>query len=132
MGFVHALITLVALPYALLATAFLMVGEVARSRGMFEVIKTLFSYVDGFARWGIYLVPLACFLLAIIGFVPGLRRAGAVCVVGLAAASLVTICLLSSTKLGLGELTFLVPLVAVIVVGCWLFVAAGRVASAPL
>lgn len=129
MGFVHALITLVALPYALLATAFLMVGEVARSRGMFEILKTLFSYVDGFARWGIYVVPIVCLALALIGFFPGLRRIGAICVVGLAVASLITICLLSSTKLGAGELTFLVPLVAVIGVGCWLFVATGRVAS---
>lgn len=131
MGFLHALVTIVAIPYALLATAFLMVGGVARSKGMFEVLTTLFNYVDGIARWGIYLVPLVCIALAAAGFVPGLRRVAAMSVMGVAVASLLIICILHSTRLGVGQLVFLAPLVGVIATAWWLFTQASRVAAAP-
>ena len=125
-GMLHALGTIVALPYALMAGAFLLVGEVARSRGMRGVVSVLFSHADWMVRWGIYLIPVLYLALALAGFVPGLRRPSALCLMVLSAASLLSIVILHSGKLGLGEGLFLLPCVGVVAVSAWLYVRAGQ------
>ncbi|MEQ1692513.1 MAG: hypothetical protein ABMA00_14585 [Gemmatimonas sp.] len=125
-GLVHVLATLVALPYALLAAAFLLVGQAARARGLLGVFNVVLSNADWFARWGIYVLPVVYLALAAAGFSPGLRRIGALSLVVLSAVSLVIIWALHSGKLSIGQWVFLTPCVGVIVTSVWLFRTAAR------
>ncbi len=121
LGLLHAIATLVALPYALLAAAFLLVGQAARARGLVGVVDVLLHHADWFVRWGIYVLPVLYLALAVAGFSPGLRRTGAVFLLVLSTGSLLLIWLLpTSGKTDLGQWVFLLPCVAVIGVSAWL------------
>ena len=121
-AFLHALGTLVVLPYMLLAAAFLLIGDIAETHGLFTLIDVIANHANWILRWGIYslLVFLAALLIA--GFIPSLQRIGAAGLFLIALGSLAVICTLHSTRIGLGELTFLLPCIAVLGVSAWLFV----------
>ena len=125
-GLVHALATLIALPYALLAAAFLLVGQAARASGLLGVFNVMLSNADWFARWGIYVLPVVYLALAAAGFSTGLRRMGALSLLALSSASLVIIWALHSGKLSIGQWVFLTPCIGVIVTSVWLFRTAVR------
>jgi hypothetical protein len=118
----HTLGTLVVLPYMLLAVAFLLIGDVARSRGMLALIDAVANHALWIFRWGIY--GLFVFLVAFVvaGFLPSLQRICAAGLFWMAFGSLVVICTLHSTRMGLGEVTFLLPCIAVLGMSAWQFV----------
>ena len=119
-GLLHAIATLVALPYALLAAAFLLVGQAARARGLFGIFNILLHHADWFVRWGIYVLPVIYLALALAGFSPGLRRMGALSLLVLSTGSLLLIWLLpTSGRFDVGQWVFLLPCVAVIGFSAW-------------
>ena len=124
-AFLHTLGTLVVLPYMLLAAAFLLIGEVARTRGLFSLIGVVANHANWILRWGIYSLPVFLAALVVAGFIPSLQRISAVGLFLIALGSLGVICTLHSTRIGLGEVTFLLPCIAVLGVSAWLFVRAG-------
>ncbi|QJR37533.1 hypothetical protein [Gemmatimonas groenlandica] len=123
-GFAHLVATVVALPYALIAAAFLIVGQAARAKGMLAVLNVLFTHADRLVRWGIYVLPVLCLALSLAGFAPGLRRASAVCLLVLSATSLVILVVMPTSKPTAGQWLFLAPCAALIGVSVWLYRAA--------
>ncbi|WP_287460104.1 hypothetical protein [Accumulibacter sp.] len=130
-GALHAIATAIALPYALLAAWFAMVGELARARGLWAVVDALFAHAGWFVGWGVYLIPLAALSLATAGFCSRLRRVAALSLALLSGSSLLTIVLLHAGPLESGHLLFLCPCVAVLLGSIWLFHRADRPARAP-
>lgn len=124
-AFLHTLGTLVVLPYLLLAAAFLIIGDVARTRGMFALIDVVANHANWIFRWGIYGLPVFLTALIVAGFIPSLQRISAAGLFLIALGSLGVICTLHSTRIGLGEITFLLPCIAVLGVSVWLFVREG-------
>lgn len=129
-GLLHALGALLVLPYAMLAGAFLMIGEVARSRGLAAVFDVLLNQADWMLRWGIYAIPLACCALVVMGFVPRLRRAGLFCLGLISAVSLMAICGLGAMPLDRGELLFLVPCLSVLATSVLMLIRSRRIPGA--
>jgi len=121
-AFLHTLGTLVVLPYLLLAAAFLLIGDVARTRGLFALIDVVANHANWIFRWGIYGFPVFLVAFVVAGFLPSLQRISAVGLFLIALGSLGVICTLHSTRIGLAEVTFLLPCIAVLGVSVWLFV----------
>ena len=124
-AFLHTLGTLVVLPYLLLAAAFLLIGEVAKARGLIAVIDVVVNHANWILLWGIYAAAAFLVLLIVAGFLPSFQRISAAGLFLIALGSLSVICTLHSTRIGLGEITFLLPCIAVLVMSAWLFVRAG-------
>ncbi len=124
-AFLHTLGTLVVLPYLLLAAAFLLIGEVAKTRGLFAMIDAVAKHANWLLLWGIYSLAAFLVLLVIAGFLPSFQRISAACLFLIALGSLGVICTLHSTRIGPGEAIFLLPCIAVLGVSAWLFIRAG-------
>jgi len=125
----HALLqtigAILVLPYLGLAGLFLLIGEAARTRSLLELIDVVIHHASWLVRWGIYGFPLLWLCLVLTGFFAGAQRFGALCLCLLALGSIVVIVALHTPRMGLGELTFLVPCVAVAAASAWLFVRDG-------
>lgn len=120
-GVLHLLGTVIVIPYALLAGWFLMVGEVARARGLWGVLDAVLTQFHWMLGWGIYAIPFAFACLAVLGFIAALRRLGLLLLALIASASLLTIGLLHSGGLGMGELLFLSPCALILAICAWLY-----------
>ena len=124
-AFLHTLGTVVVLPYMLLAVAFLVIGDVARTRGLFAVIDVVLFHADWIVRWGMFGSPVFLTAILVAGFLPSLQRIGSVCLSLIALGSLGVICALNSTRIGLEEVIFLLPCIAVMGVSAWQVVRKG-------
>lgn len=123
----HTLGAVVVLPYVALAMFFLFIGQAARAKGLWALIDVLWNHVDWYLGWVIYAAPVLWLGLVAAGFVPPLQRASSLCLCGLACASFLVIVALSSPRVGVGELLFLLPCLAVAATSAWLFWRAGGV-----
>jgi hypothetical protein len=121
----HTVGAIVVVPYVLLATFFLYVGELARARGLGALIEIAWNSLDWLA-WGIYIAPALWICLVATGFVPSLQRASALCLCLLAAASFLVVVSLSSSQVGIGELIVLLPCIGAAGTSAWVFVRIGR------
>ncbi|EDY37318.1 hypothetical protein CPCC7001_196 [Cyanobium sp. PCC 7001] len=121
----HVLGSILVLPYAALALWFLVIGDIARSKGLFAVLETALNHLNGVLLWGIYLLPLLWLGLVVMGCVPRLQQPGALCLALLALASCLVVVSLSSTPVGLDDLVLLFPCLAVAVSSAWSFWRAG-------
>ena len=127
----HVLGTLVVLPYLLLAAAFLLMSDVARTRGLFEILTVVANHANWILRWGIYGLPVVMLALLVAGLIPSWQRGSAAVLFLVALGSLAVIGLLHSGKLELGHYVFLLPCVAVVAVSAWLFIRSGTPAIIP-
>lgn len=129
----HVIGTLVVLPYLLLAVAFLLMGDVARTRGLFEILTVVANHANWILRWGIYGLPVLIVLLIVAGLIPSWQRGSAAVLFLVALGSLGVICRLHSGRMELGHIVFLLPCVAVIGASAWLFSRANapRLSTAP-
>ncbi len=121
----HVLGTLVVLPYLLLAAAFLLMSDVARTRGLFEIMAVVANHANWILRWGIYGLPVVMLALLVAGLIPSWQRGSTAVLFLVALGSLAVIGLLHSGKLELGHYVFLLPCVAVVAVSAWLFIRSG-------
>ena len=117
----HSVCAIVVVPYIALALFFVVVGQVARSKGILEVIDTLWNNFYYFIGWGIYVVPVLWICLIAMGFVSSLQRAGSLCLFVLSTGSLIVIVIFPSTQIELGHLLFFAPCIAVIITCTLLF-----------
>lgn len=124
-AFLHTLGALLVLPYIALAASFLLIGEVARARGLAAIFDIVFHHFSWIVRWGIYGFALLWLALVVMGFFGQFQRFTALCLFLLAAASSSIIILLSSSKIEFGHVLFLVPCFAVAATSAWLFMRAG-------
>jgi hypothetical protein len=114
------LATLVLLPYALLASAFVLFGYAISGGTLASFIQAIFAEATWLIPWGV--VGAACFLVVLVGLGvnQSTRKVGAVILLVLALASIAAIWLLPTNTIGVAEFTFLLPCVAVVGVGAWL------------
>lgn len=105
-AFLHTLATIVVLPYMLLAIAFLVIGDVARTRGLFALIDVVLYHANWIVRWGMFGSPVFLTAILVAGFLPSLQRIGAACLFLIAVGSLGVICALNTTRIGLEEAIF--------------------------
>lgn len=117
----HIVGTLVVLPYLLLAAAFLLIGDIAQTRGLFAAIDTVANHANWILRWGIYGLPVLTVALLVAGVLPSFQRGSAAVLFLVALGSLGIICTLHSGRLELGQIVFLLPCVAVLAMSAWLF-----------
>lgn len=117
----HIIGTLVVLPYLLLAVAFLLIGDVARTRGPFEIVNVVANHANWILRWGIYGLPVVMLALLVAGLIPSWQRGSAAVLFLIALGSLGVIGLLHSGRLELGHYVFLLPCATVVAVSAWLF-----------
>lgn len=127
----HIIGTLVVLPYLLLAVAFLLIGDVVRTRGLFEIVNVVANHANWILRWGIYGLPVMMLALLVAGLIPSWQRGSAAVLFLIALASLGVIGLLHSGRLEFGHIVFLLPCAAVVAVSAWLFVRSGTAAITP-
>ena len=120
-AFLHTVGAVVVVPYVALALFFLFIGQVARAKGLEALIDIVWNNVDWYVGWGIYAAPVLWVCLVATGFVPRFQRASSLCLCILAIASFFVVVTLSSTQVGVGELIFLLPCVAVAATSAWLF-----------
>lgn len=124
-AFLHIIGTLVVLPYLLLAAVFLLIGDVARTRGLFEIMNVVANHANWILRWGIYGLPVVMVALLVAGLIPSWQRGSAAVLFLVALGSLGVIGLLHSGRLELGHIVFLLPCATVVAVSAWLFIRAG-------
>ena len=118
----HVLGTLVLIPYLLLAIAFVLLGQAIASGSLFSIFGTLLSQALWILPWGILgFVGGICIVLA-LGLSARFRWLGGLCLCVLAAGCLAVLVLGSSSRIGFGELVFLLPCAMVLVYGMWLAV----------
>lgn len=125
-SFLHTLGAVIVVPYVLLAAFFLLVKEATKARGLWQLIDIMLAQALLVLGWGIYVLPVLWTLLVVAGFLPSFQRASSLVLCLLALGCVLIIWLLPSTKPGSGELTFLVPCIAVIGLSAWLFARAGK------
>ena len=115
----HLLGLLILIPYLLLAIAFLLLGQVIASKGWLSFFGTLLAQFTWMFPWGILAFVGVIGIVAALGLSARSRMVGALCLCLLAAASLGVIVLLTSSSIGVGELTFLLPCILVLAYGTW-------------
>ena len=123
-GLMHLLASILVVPYLALAGLFLLIGEVARTKGLFAVLDVALEHALWILGWGIYLLPLLWLILAASGAVPRLQKAAALILGFLAACSLVVIVTLQSSPIELGQVLFLGPCLGIVAVSIWFYVRA--------
>jgi hypothetical protein len=121
----HAVCAVIAVPYVALALFFIFVGQAARAKGVLAVVEVVWNNFYFYFTKGMFIAPLLWGGLVAIGFIPTLQRTASVCLGLLALASLLVIILLSSARLAIGELLFLIPCVVVVATSAWLFFRVG-------
>ena len=121
----HTVGAVIVVPYVALALFFLFIGQVASAKSPMALLDIVWKNVDSYFGWGIYAAPVLWVCLVATGFVPHFQRASSICLCLLAVASILVVVTLSSTRVGVGELIFLFPCVAVAATSAWLFFRVG-------
>lgn len=125
-GVLHLAATIVLLPYIALAGWFLILGEVIASGSLWAIFDTLVERVAWLIPWGLLGIVAGIVLVAALGFIMTLRWLGGLCLFMLAACCLLIVLTRSASTIGVGEALFLLPCVAVLVVGGWTTLAGWR------
>jgi|GEM_PF-3012902 len=126
----HTVGAVVVVPYVALALLFVFIGQLAQAKDPLEMINIVWSNIDWYLGWWIFVAPILWVGLVAAGFVPQLQRAGSLCLCLLAVASVLVVICLSSTRVGLGEILFLLPCIAVAATSAWLCFRSGLPPSA--
>ncbi|MCA9158947.1 MAG: hypothetical protein KDA72_11500 [Planctomycetales bacterium] len=125
----HTIGTIVVVPYVALAMFFIFIGQAATAKGMLALVETVWNNFYFYFTKGIFIAPVLWVCLVAMGFVPILQRTGSLCLSLLAVASFLVVVILSSTRIELGELIFLIPCIAVAATSAWLFFRGGKTGS---
>lgn len=124
-AFLHLVASALVMPYVALAGMFLLVGEAARTKGLFELLDVAAQHALWILQWGIYVAPVLWLMLAASGAFTSTRRGGALVLALLALGSLAIIVALPQTPMDAGQWLFLAPCVIVLATSVWLYRRAG-------
>ncbi len=119
MAILHLLATLVVAPYAVLALGFVLVGRVASTQGLWNIVDLVFGQMLGLLSWGVYLFAAVLLAVAAAGFIAPLRLVGAGALVLLAALSLAILLFWRTAPVAGGELLFMLPCAVALGFGAW-------------
>jgi hypothetical protein len=106
-------------PYLLLAIAFLLLGQAIGSGGMFAFFGTLLTQFIWIFPWGILGFVAILGSVGALGLSSRFRALGSLCLCLLAAGSLGVIVFITTSKMGMGQLLFLLPCALVLVYSAW-------------
>lgn len=112
----HVLFTAVVMPYAALAVGFLIIGQVASTRGLWEILDTFLVSVNRVLSWGGFVFILAFLAIAALGVFERHFRMASLVLAMAAGASLAILVLLGSGPMEIGHWLFLAPCLVALVV----------------
>jgi hypothetical protein len=118
-GAMHALSTLMLVPYFVLAAFFVLVGRAAASKGWWELFDLLASTMLWTLRLGVPVVVIGFLVLAGAGFFAGAQRVAAIVLTTLAGLVLFILLIWPRTLPDAGQILFLVPCALVFAGGLW-------------
>lgn len=113
----HLVATAIVAPYAALALAFLIVGRVAASKGLWAILDTVVTIASWVIPWGVLAFVLLFAAIGAMGFFAQTRLAAAAALLALGAASLGVLLFYGAGSIGIDEAVFLSPCVAA-AIGC--------------
>lgn len=114
----HLLMTLVAIPYVLLAAFFVFVGHVASQRGLWAILNTFLDSFNWTFTWGILVLGVTLITICVLGFIEPLQWWANL---GLGGLMLVTLFILFSygPSPSVDELVFLSPAFLILATCIW-------------
>ena len=115
----HVLATIAVVPYLLLASGFLLLGQAINSGSIFAFFATLIAQFVWIVPWGIIGFAFSVLLLATLGLFPQVRWLAGLLLCLLAAIALFVI-LFVDRSLELGKFLFLLPCILVVLFAGWL------------
>ena len=121
-GALHVLGTIVLVPYVALAAGFALLGHAIASDSLGGFLGTLLSQALWLVPWGLIGSIVAVALVAALGLSARLRWLGGLCLCLIAAGCLTVVLVVTTSRIGLPELIFLLPCMAVLFFGAWLAV----------
>jgi hypothetical protein len=122
----HLLGTVAVAPYALLAIAFLLIGQLASSKSLGALLWTLLTQFVWVIPWGALGFAAALLLIAGLGFSVHLRWVGYLALFLVSLASLLILVIVPGDAIDLGSLLFLAPCIAVLAASAWFTAAEWR------
>ncbi len=125
-GALHVLGTIVLVPYVALAIGFALLGQAISGASLGDFLGTLLAQFLWLVPWGFIGLTLAIVLLALLGLSTRLRWLGGLCQCLIAASSIATLIVVTTSPIGVPELLFLLPCLVVLVFGAWLAVVEWR------
>lgn len=117
-AWLHLTMTLVSIPYVLLACFFVMIGRIASQRGLWAIFDTFLNSINWMMNWGWVLLAMTFLVIGGLGWFESQRWLGALSLACLLSASLG---ILLFYRLGLptfGELLFLAPGLFILALCC--------------
>lgn len=118
-GAMHALSTLILVPYFVLAAFFVLVGRAAASKGWWELFDLLANTMLWTLRLGVPLVVIGFLVLAGAGLFGGTQRVASIVLMSLAALVLFILLVWPGTLPDAGQILFLVPCALVFAGSLW-------------
>lgn len=115
----HVLITMLAVPYVMLACFFLIVGRVASQRGLWDAFDAFLNSLNWVLGWGVLLFVLVLTSILVAGFFESLRWWGSLALLILLTTALGVLIFYRPTIPTLGEFLFLAPGLLFVVIGVW-------------
>lgn len=115
----HLLATAIVVPYAALALLFLIVGRVAASKGLWDIIDTVVTIASWVIPWGVIAFVVVFASIGVMGFFEQARLAAAAALLALGAASLGVLLFYRAGSIGVDEVVFLTPAIAAALASAW-------------
>jgi hypothetical protein len=121
-GVLHVLATAVLVPYLVLAAGFVLLGHTIAGGSLLAFFDRLLMHFTWLVPWGIIGFGVVLFALATLGLFARFRVMAGLVLCLTASTSTIIILVLTSATVGLGEVLFLLPCLAVATFGAWLAV----------
>lgn len=115
----HVLMTLMAIPYVMLACVFLIVGRMASQRGLWDIFDAFLNALNWLLGWGVLLFVLVLTSILVAGFFESLRWWGSLALLTLLASAVGVLIFYRPTFPTLGEFLFLTPALLFVVICIW-------------
>ncbi len=118
-GLLHVVMTLMAIPYVLLATFFVMVGHVAAQRGLWAILDAVLQSFNWFVTWGAIAIGVTLFTVCGLGLIESVRWWASLALALLMALSLSILLFYRPSFPDFGEFVFLAPGFLILAICCW-------------
>ncbi|MDP1563393.1 MAG: hypothetical protein Q8M16_18585 [Pirellulaceae bacterium] len=115
----HVLITMLAIPYVMLACVFLIIGRMAAQRGLWDAFDAFLNSLNLAMGWGALLFVLVLTSILVAGFFESLRWWGSLALLTLLISTLGVLIFYRPTFPTLGEFLFLTPALLFVVICVW-------------
>lgn len=115
----HVLMTLISIPYILLAAFFVGVGRVASQRGLWAILDTFLDSINWALTWGICGLGVALITICAMGSIEPLRWWATLTLLGMLSVTLCILLYYRASFPSLDELVLLAPAIIVLAICFW-------------